>query len=828
MGPRDDVVPHDAVQPPELLTGSEPVFSGALAPGQQASVVVALVIGVDGAVTDARIQESAGAELDALALEVAQKLAFRPAQRNGVMVAVRILHELVFEAPEPSAAATSTTLPSFAAPLSVDLPAKTPRAPTEPNLGPGSVSAAPADASEPQAREIIVRGVSQAELLRRSAYPVEVVELERAKRHSADLGDTLTRTTSVMVQREGALGSPGRYSMAGLSGDRVRFFLDGVPLELSGYAFGVANVPVNSLERVEVYQGVVPVRFGADALGGAVNLVTDENVRGDQASASYQFGSFDTHRLTLSARRYDAPSGLFVRLSGFYDFAENDYPVDVDVFDDRGKLTPAEVRRFHDAYRGQGARLSVGVVGRPFADRLSLTGFWADYDREVQSNPLMTVPYGEVTFGRRTFGGNARYTKQLATRVRLEATLGYARRETRYRDLSTCSYDWYGRCFLQRVTPGEVSGLPVDRTVNEDAFYGRLLSTIALTEEHSVRLAFVPTLVRRTGSDEALNEGVYDPLSAKRSSDSGVLGLEYEANVFERRVSNVAFAKAYEQRALSRAKLPTGNFETTSEKTLIFGGGDSLRVTLSGPLLAKGSYEYAARLPSSDERFGDGAFIEENIEIEPERSHNVNLGLFVEDARTEVGSFRGGVNGSVRRVHDYVVLQNKGDHSQYVNVDRVNARGLDAGVGFSVPGDVAGCDARVDVQDIRNASDSGPYAEFDGDRLPNQPYLQASGSAYVRRYSVVAGGDFVELSWNVRRVGEFNRGWDSAGNDDIKLTIAGQTVQGLALAYVLERDETALSNSFEVQNLTNERVYDFYGVQRPGRSFFWKMTVDYK
>ena len=40
--------------------------------------------------------------------------------------------------------------------------------------------------------------------------------------------------------------------------------------------FGIANVPVNLIERVEIYRGVVPIRFGADALGGAVNLVSDQ------------------------------------------------------------------------------------------------------------------------------------------------------------------------------------------------------------------------------------------------------------------------------------------------------------------------------------------------------------------------------------------------------------------------------------------------------------------------------------------------------------------------------------------------------------------------
>ena len=66
-------------------------------------------------------------------------------------------------------------------------------------------------------------------------------------------------------------------------------FLDSVPLELAGYPFGVWNVPVNLVRGVEVYRGVVPVRFGTDALGGALNLVSD-NRPVTNLAASYQVG----------------------------------------------------------------------------------------------------------------------------------------------------------------------------------------------------------------------------------------------------------------------------------------------------------------------------------------------------------------------------------------------------------------------------------------------------------------------------------------------------------------------------------------------------------
>jgi len=73
-------------------------------------------------------------------------------------------------------------------------------------------------------------------------------------------------TQGVAVRRVGGLGSNARFSLNGPYDDQIRFFLDGVPLELAGYPFESPR-PVNLVNRVEVYRGVVPVRFGADALG---------------------------------------------------------------------------------------------------------------------------------------------------------------------------------------------------------------------------------------------------------------------------------------------------------------------------------------------------------------------------------------------------------------------------------------------------------------------------------------------------------------------------------------------------------------------------------
>ncbi len=232
-----------------------------------------------------------------------------------------------------------------------------------------------------------MQGVREATELRRTAYAVEVIDLTENQREAGDLGDALTRSNAVTVRRSGGLGSAARFSMGGMGGERVRFFIDGVPLKFAGFPYGPAYIPVNLVDRIEMYQGVVPIRFGTDALGGVVAFVTDQSTRTNQAQLSYEVGSFNTHRLGASGKIAFPDSKSFVRVSGHLDSSDNDYPVDVLVADPQGRLMPKTLRRFHDDYRSYGVTLSGGIIERKWADRLVATAFASGVSKEIQNDP---------------------------------------------------------------------------------------------------------------------------------------------------------------------------------------------------------------------------------------------------------------------------------------------------------------------------------------------------------------------------------------------------------------------------------------------------------
>jgi vitamin B12 transporter len=681
---------------------------------------------------------------------------------------------------------------------------------------------APEAAPGEELPEVSVRAMSSASRLRGSAEAVHVVETRGAQQRSADLGETLARSAGVTVQRAGGLGSETRLSLNGLEGDQIRLFVDGVPLGFAGYSFGLANVPVNLVQRIEVYRGVVPARFGADALGGAINLVSEGAGWNGRAAASYQAGSFGTQRLTADASHVFDAEGLFVRANLFGDTTENDYPIDVEVVDASGRQTPARVYRFHDDYRAGGFGVEAGWLGW-----LSLRAFATASDKQLQHDPLMIEPYGEVTSRTRNTGAYLRYEQELGESVELSALGGYAFGRVGFRDVASCIYDWFGQCVRQRVTPGEVENVPRDNVIDNHASYLRAHLDWELAPEHSLRFALSPDVVIRTGDERRPRTllGV-DALEAKRLLTSNVTGLEYQLQLLEERFENIVAFKSYLQFARSEQPLPTGGVEPKDRDTHSFGVGDALRYRLADGLWSKASYEYATRLPQPDEVFGDGALTEENLDLAPETSHNANLGLSFDSGATRAGAFWADTNLFYRGARDLIRRVGTAIFFSYQNVAAARTLGVDLTLSWTSPGRFVALESNATFQDSRNTSTSGPYAAQRGDRIPNRPYAFGSAFLTLRYPDLVTAGDSISASWAARYVHAFYRTWESLGSLEQKPRVASQLVHTLGLAYAVESEQRAISTSVEMQNVGDDRVYDVFGVQRPGRAVFFKTTVE--
>jgi vitamin B12 transporter len=726
------------------------------------------------------------------------------------------------------APAVRAELPDAALPEPSKAPAAPALAPQSPaSVDAGALSGDAADRAESTAApatDVVVYGSTRAKAAEESARSVKVIELEAARRTSLDLGQVLSQSEGISVRRSGALGSPARVSLAGLIDEQIPIFVDGVPIEVAGYPFGIVNVPVSLLERAEVHRGVVPIRLGADALGGAIDLITDDSTRGSKGLFSLQGGSYDTMRAAATLRYHEPRTGIYARADGFFDHARNDYPIQVDVLRPDGSTRPATVHKLNDRYQAGMGSAELGVVNRPWARRLVLRVSYAALKKGIPHNQRMRVPYGEVRARRSSTTSTLRFESVKWHAASLGALVAYARRRVSLLDQALCKYDWYGNCIEIPPPGGEREQRPYDQHIEQHNVYGRLTASYAGGRYAHFSLTSALTAVLRNGRDYEL-EAEADALRGRRDAYALVSGVEHRLDAFSARLQNIVSLKHYAQFARAEQLTQANGFVPLSRDTQRVGVGDGLRFRFTEQLYAKTAYEWATRLPSPDQMFGDGELVEANLTLQPEQSHNVNLSLALDVRDERLGEFRAFVGGFLRFSEDMIYPLVGTDRTVFQNLTDARTLGCEANANWTSKGRYLALTANATYQDARNAATSGPYARYHGDRIPNRPYLFANASAVATAPGLFGGDDELSLYYQASYVHPFSIGWD-LGGDDSALTVPAQLVHSLGAGVLLRGLGRTVSATIDINNLTDARLYDVLGVQRPGRTVFAKLTLE--
>jgi hemoglobin/transferrin/lactoferrin receptor protein len=154
---------------------------------------------------------------------------------------------------------------------------------------------------------------------------VTVVDAQRlAETQPRTTAEALRRTPGVWVQQTGHLG--GAPIVRGFMGNQVVYLFDGVRRNTAGLFAGpnsfLNTVDALDIDRIEVVRGPGSVLYGSDAIGGVVNVITNERPRfGSETQLGgtlfSRYSSVDresSHR----AESYLSTPDLFVSLGGTY------------------------------------------------------------------------------------------------------------------------------------------------------------------------------------------------------------------------------------------------------------------------------------------------------------------------------------------------------------------------------------------------------------------------------------------------------------------------------------------------------------------------------
>lgn len=125
-----------------------------------------------------------------------------------------------------------------------------------------------------------------------AATPIDVITRAEIERTGArDLAEVLALHPAVQIER--SFAGAGVY-VQGLEPQHVLVLIDGQ--RMIGRVNGVidlSRIPVERIEQVEISRGASSVLYGSDALGGVINIITRTSKRRIEGSAQAQYGTFN-------------------------------------------------------------------------------------------------------------------------------------------------------------------------------------------------------------------------------------------------------------------------------------------------------------------------------------------------------------------------------------------------------------------------------------------------------------------------------------------------------------------------------------------------------
>ncbi len=125
---------------------------------------------------------------------------------------------------------------------------------------------------------IVVTPLRRVSSLQRSTSSVSVIDSADIERSAAsDLQSLLQSHGGVSIKTNGGQGSSADVYMRGMSSKQTVVLVNGVrTASATSGLTALANIPLSSVDRIEIAKGAHSAQYGADAIGGVINIITKQ------------------------------------------------------------------------------------------------------------------------------------------------------------------------------------------------------------------------------------------------------------------------------------------------------------------------------------------------------------------------------------------------------------------------------------------------------------------------------------------------------------------------------------------------------------------------
>ena len=672
-------------------------------------------------------------------------------------------------------------------------------------------------------KEVIVTAKNEARKIREQAMPVTVISMKQLQGTVSNVQDILSKTVGVTVHATGGEGSSSRISVRGLEGKRIGIFMDETPMNDQSDYVDINDIPTDMIDRIEIYKGIVPAKFGGSAMGGAVNIVLKE-YPDRYADISYSHESFNVNKAQTVFKGHLKDAGLVFGVGGSYTYADNSYTMESPY------VKGLKIKRDHDKFKK--------II---FGGSLKARKWWFD---KVELEPIFMTTYKEtqgIEFDireahttSRLFGLNNKLEKENFLIEGLDLDMSSALGYTQYSLVDTAMvwYDWNGNSYPSAsANGGELGTRYASNSDNEKlTFINKLNLEYLINKHHSVNFNSVFSFANGYPSDPTKEKSMGKKVDFNSHMKSWVVGFTYDYRTANDRFLNSLTSRYYWYSMKTRyqniyTRTPPVDINLTKKS---LGFSDAMRYRFTPYFMVKLSGGYDVRIPSENELLGDGYIISPSERLMPERNMSTNLGFFYDLTGIHPSNLQIELNGYYMYLKDMIRYAKGVLGAQYQNFGEMRTLGVELEVKADVfpflyaYGNVTYQDLRDERKYEENSTIPNPTK---GMRMPNIPFFMANAGVEFHKENLFGGkGQNTRLFADLSFIDEYFYDFEITENE--KRRIPRSTTLDLSFEHSFMNQRLFISG--KVKNVTDAKVLSEFNCPLPGRSFGVKLRYIFK
>ena len=668
--------------------------------------------------------------------------------------------------------------------------------------------------------DVIVLGKSKAQRHREVPSAITIIDSQELKYKTATLNEILDNAAGIKVAQQGGLGNASRIIIQGMDGKRIGIFINGMPMGNSD-EFQLSSIPIDMVDEVEIYKGVIPAWLGGDGLGGAVNIRL-KDFKKNHLEMAFEAASYNTYIGSLQLKHYLGKTSTALHAGATMNYAKNNYSFSSPF--ELGRI----IHRDHDAYTHGG--FNVGISSQQWwFDQFDLT-LSADYYRKEIQGGLMNVQNNiQHAFTRTCSASTSLSLEKSFLKGKLTAQfhsiVGFSL--VNQVDTSHYCYDFIGNRFPSGSGRGEIGAVPNDSHDRHTTVRELLNLTYKIGNNQLVTWTTNYRYGCKMPKDELADSYSRLPTSGYPSRlHSIVSGLTHELKLYGGKFTNELGIKLFNHHSevlpFAEAIMLQDKLKASTNHSTMAGWSEAVALHLlpNNALTLKAAVQSTVRMPIAEELFGDGVLLLPSEKLRPERSFNINAGAIWLINAMRYPQVRIGINTFYMSAKDMIKLMYSSMNMAYDNIGKVRVMGIDMEMESKLNRwlDLQGNITWQDARDMRKEAIGGGENFHYRYRIPNMPYLFGNVGVRLHKDGLLSKSSSSAFASTFGFTKAFSYNWEASNHNT--MLIPARYCWDVAVYHSFNK---RCQLSFEIRNILNRENWAEFRYPMERRTFHLKM-----